>query len=66
MFHYALMTNTLDLSPVNPQLEKSTSVSVSIHQPSEEEPLHQQALWDCEYLMLHLVKTQLHFCSDLP
>lgn len=36
------------------------------HQPSEEELLHQRALWDAEYLMLHLVKTQLHFCSDLP
>lgn len=41
------------------------SVSVIIHQPSEEERLHQQALWDSEYLKLHLAQSELHLCSDL-
>lgn len=49
-----------------PSVWKSTSVSVITHQASEEELLHQRALWEAEYFMLHLVKTQLHFCSDLP
>lgn len=41
------------------------SVSVIVHQPSEGEPFHQQALWDSEYLKLHLAQTELHLCSDL-
>lgn len=44
----------------------STSASGIIHQPSEEQLLHQRALKDAEYLKLYLFKTQLHFRSDLP
>lgn len=43
----------------------STSASIIVHQPSEEQLLHQQALTDTEYLMLRLLKNQRHFWSDL-